>query len=307
MQQQQQQQQQLSSQWPAASGQQPAHIFQYMCGPWERGVFFQSLRHCARCKQGSHCALTCMESELGAKSQYRCRPPCRQLGLSFRCAGPVSGLRPGPAGPQGHEGGEGQMAWELNGKGAIPRCALRPTTHFAHAAIRLKPARDKLRECPLSATGFWRVGAGRPPVLRDLGPASPRPGPCFCRLRKTLALKKWLIGRGGGRQHFVGKTPRVGVVCTPSVSGLSAFPRCRFPRLPWPVRSTCSFSCREDGSIFCLGSPRRPTSTSLARFPRRPEHGTARARLLARAPSSKSRRAFVGKTSDATLLSSRGG
>tara|TARA_B100000513_G_C11765884_1_gene139411 strand:- start:263 stop:484 length:222 start_codon:yes stop_codon:yes gene_type:complete len=35
-------------------------------------------------------------------------------------------------------------------------------------------------------------------------------------LRKTLALKKWLIGRGGGRQHFVGKTPRVGVVCTPS-------------------------------------------------------------------------------------------
>ena len=91
------------------------------------------------------------------------------------------------------------------------------------------------------------------------------------------------------------------------VSGLSAFPRCRFPRLPWPVRSTCSFSCREDGSIFCLGSPRRPTSTSLARFPRRPEHGTARARLLARAPSSKSRRAFVGKTSDATLLSSRGG
>ena len=93
----------------------------------------------------------------------------------------------------------------------------------------------------------------------------------------------------------------------PCVSGLSAFPRCRFPRLPWPVRSTCSFSCREDGSIFCLGSPRRPTSTSLARFPRRPEHGTARARLLARAPSSKSRRAFVGKTSDATLLSSRGG
>ena len=92
-----------------------------------------------------------------------------------------------------------------------------------------------------------------------------------------------------------------------NVSGLSAFPRCRFPRLPWPVRSTCSFSCREDGSIFCLGSPRRPTSTSLARFPRRPEHGTARARLLARAPSSKSRRAFVGKTSDATLLSSRGG
>ena len=92
-----------------------------------------------------------------------------------------------------------------------------------------------------------------------------------------------------------------------TVSGLSAFPRCRFPRLPWPVRSTCSFSCREDGSIFCLGSPRRPTSTSLARFPRRPEHGTARARLLARAPSSKSRRAFVGKTSDATLLSSRGG
>ena len=94
---------------------------------------------------------------------------------------------------------------------------------------------------------------------------------------------------------------------TTTVSGLSAFPRCRFPRLPWPVRSTCSFSCREDGSIFCLGSPRRPTSTSLARFPRRPEHGTARARLLARAPSSKSRRAFVGKTSDATLLSSRGG
>ena len=92
-----------------------------------------------------------------------------------------------------------------------------------------------------------------------------------------------------------------------NVSGPSAFPRCRFPRLPWPVRSTCSFSCREDGSIFCLGSPRRPTSTSLARFPRRPEHGTARARLLARAPSSKSRRAFVGKTSDATLLSSRGG
>ena len=69
------------------------------------------------------------------------------------------------------------------------------------------------------------------------------------------------------------------------------------------------FSLRspQDGSIFCLGSPRRPTSTSLARFPRRPEHGTARARLLARAPSSKSRRAFVGKTSDATLLSSRGG
>ena len=78
------------------------------------------------------------------------------------------------------------------------------------------------------------------------------------------------------------------------------------PPAPQPAHR---FSLRspQDGSIFCLGSPRRPTSTSLARFPRRPEHGTARARLLARAPSSKSRRAFVGKTSDATLLSSRGG
>ena len=64
-------------------------------------------------------------------------------------------------------------------------------------------------------SGINETQAGRLPV-RDLGPASPRPGPCFCRLRKTLALKKWLIGRGGGRQHFVGKTPRVGVVCTPS-------------------------------------------------------------------------------------------
>ena len=98
-QQQQQQQQQLSSQWPAASGQQPAHIFQYMCGPWERGVFFQSLRRCAHCKQDSRCALTRVASELGAKFQCRSRPPCRRIGLSYRCAGRFlasgGGLRPG--------------------------------------------------------------------------------------------------------------------------------------------------------------------------------------------------------------------
>ena len=50
------------------------------------------------------------------------------------------------------------------------------------------------------------------------------------------------------------------------------------PRSPAPQhRPAHRFSLRspQDGSIFCLGSPRRPTSTSLARFPRRPEHGTA--------------------------------
>ena len=94
---------------------------------------------------------------------------------------------------------------------------------------------------------------------------------------------------------------------TPSFRGFRLFLGAASLGCPGPLDLRVASCCREDGSIFCLGSPRRPTSTSLARFPRRPEHGTARARLLARAPSSKSRRAFVGKTSDATLLSSRGG
>ena len=83
---------------PVASGQRPAASshFSVHVRAVGAGRFFQSLRRCARCKQGSHCALTCMESELGAKSQYRCRPPCRQIGLSCRCAGPVSGLRRRP-------------------------------------------------------------------------------------------------------------------------------------------------------------------------------------------------------------------
>ena len=112
-----------------ASGQRPAASshFSVHVRAVGAGRFFQSLRRCARCKQGSHCALTCMESELGAKSQYRCRPPCRQIGLSCRCAGPVSGLRrrppARPSRPPGPRGRGGQMAWELNGKGAIPRCA----------------------------------------------------------------------------------------------------------------------------------------------------------------------------------------
>ena len=83
-------------------------------------------------------------------------------------------------------------------------------------------------------------------------------------------------------------------------SGPAAFPRGGFLACPGPLDLRVAPCCREDGSIFCLGSPRRPTSTSLARFPRRPEHGTARARLLARAPSSKSRRAFVGVASVAS-------
>ena len=70
-----------------------------MCGPWERGVFFQSLRRCAHCKQDSRCALTRVASELGAKFQCRSRPPCRRIGLSYRCAGRFlasgGGLRPG--------------------------------------------------------------------------------------------------------------------------------------------------------------------------------------------------------------------
>ena len=57
-----------SGQRPAASSHFPVHVRAVGAG-----VFFQSLRHCARCKQGSHCALTCMESELGAKS-----PPVRR-------------------------------------------------------------------------------------------------------------------------------------------------------------------------------------------------------------------------------------
>ena len=63
------------------------------------GRFFQSLRRCARCKQDSHCALTRVASELGAKFQCRSRPPCRRIGLSYRCAGRFlasgGGLRPG--------------------------------------------------------------------------------------------------------------------------------------------------------------------------------------------------------------------
>ena len=63
------------------------------------GRFFQSLRRCAHCKQDSRCALTRVASELGAKFQCRSRPPCRRIGLSYRCAGRFlasgGGLRPG--------------------------------------------------------------------------------------------------------------------------------------------------------------------------------------------------------------------
>ena len=95
--QQQQQQQQLSSQWPVASSQ--LTFFSTCAGRGERGVFFQSLRRCARCKQDSRCALTRVASELGAKFQCRSRPPCRRIGLSYRCAGRFlasdGGIRPG--------------------------------------------------------------------------------------------------------------------------------------------------------------------------------------------------------------------
>ena len=108
---------------------------------------------------------------------------------------------------------------------------------------------------------------------------------------------------GAAMRRSICGTPELG--CGPPRARRGTDP----PQPPPAPQPAHRFSLRspQDGSIFCLGSPRRPTSTSLARFPRRPEHGTARARLLARAPSSKSRRAFVGKTSDATLLSSRGG
>ena len=57
------------------------------------------------------------------------------------------------------------------------------------------------------------------------------PGPCFAPawalfqpFEKKLAPQKMARGRGAGRRHFGGKTPRVRVVCTPSSPAAAAAP-----------------------------------------------------------------------------------
>ena len=146
-----------------------------------------------------------------------------------------------------------------------------------------------------AASGAWRR-PGRPQGL----PRAARTARARGRGRVGAPPAHAAPGEGSAPGGWASDMPAVGMCARRATDP---------PQPPPAPQPAHRFSLRspQDGSIFCLGSPRRPTSTSLARFPRRPEHGTARARLLARAPSSKSRRAFVGKTSDATLLSSRGG
>ena len=64
----------------------------------------------------------------------------------------------------------------------------------------------------------WPVG------LWGQGPALPRAWALFQPFEEKLAPQKMARGRGAGRRHFGGKTPRVRVVCTPSSPAAAAAP-----------------------------------------------------------------------------------